>query len=107
MKIRVLLADDHKILREGLRSLLELQEGMKVVGEAETGRSTVQYARELHPDVVVMDITMPDLNGFEATRQIVSELPSIRVLALSMHADKQHIAKMFNAGAVGYLRKDC
>jgi DNA-binding NarL/FixJ family response regulator len=107
MNTRIILADDHRIVREGLRSLLKRQRGLDVVAEADNGITTIQLTMELRPDVVIMDITMPDLNGIEATRQIIAALPSTKVIALSMHADKQFIAGMFQAGAVGYLRKDC
>ena len=107
MSVKVILADDHRIMREGLRSLLEREDGIEVVGEAGDGRTTVELARRLQPDVVVMDISMPDLNGVEATRQISSEYPGIRVLALSMHSDKRFVAGVLGAGASGYLLKDC
>lgn len=106
MSIKILVADDHKILRKGLRSLLESEPDIEVVAEAENGRKTVELAREVCPDVVIMDVTMPDLNGIEATRQIVSEFPGAKVLALSMHHDEQLVLGMFCAGAVGYLLKD-
>jgi two-component system, NarL family, response regulator NreC len=105
MTIRILLADDHRILREGLISLLEKQPGLKVVGEAEDGRSTVRLTREVLPDIVVMDIKMPGLNGIEATRQILAENPAIKVIALSMHPDKHFVKAMLLAGASGYLLK--
>ncbi len=107
MGIRVLLADDHKIIRQGLRSLLEKQQGMEVVAEAEDGRSAVRLAAELAPDVVIMDVTMPDLNGFEATKQIISKSPDIKVVALSMHSDSLFVTEMLKSGAAGYLLKDC
>lgn len=107
MTIRVLVADDHKILREGLRSLLESQDDMEVVAEAEDGRTAVGLARELKPDVVVMDVAMPDLNGIEATRQIVADSPNVAVIGLSMHSDRRFVAGMLSAGAYGYLLKDC
>src|SRR6266850_3503966 len=107
MSIRVLLADDHKILREGLRSLLARKRGIEVVAEAGSGMSAVELARQCRPDIVIMDVTMPDLNGFEATRRILAEFPHVKIIALSMHSDKQYLARMFNAGAVGYLRKEC
>jgi two-component system response regulator NreC len=107
MSIRVLLADDHKIVRQGLRSLLEKQHGMEVIAEAEDGRTAVQLARKLSPDVVVMDIAMPDLNGIGATRQIIAEAPGVKVVALSMHSDKRFVTRMLRAGASGYLLKDC
>lgn len=106
MKTRVLLADDHKIMREGLRSLLAVSPGVEVVGEAGDGRSAVQLALKLSPDVVVMDIGMPDLNGVDATRQIKARSPKIKVIALSLHSDERFISGMFKAGASGYLLKD-
>ncbi len=107
MSIRILLADDHKIIREGLCTLLEKEQGMEVVGHAENGRMTVKLAMKLSPHIVIMDITMPDLNGIEATRRILSDLPSIKVIALSMHADRRFVTRMLEAGASGYLLKDC
>ena len=106
MNIKVLLADDHKIIRDGLRSLIERHPEMEVVGEADNGRTTIQLARELEPDVVIMDISMPDLNGIDATHQIVTDVPGIKVIALSMHSDKRFVVGMFKAGAAGYLLKD-
>lgn len=107
MSIRVLLSDDHRIMRQGLRALLEKEPDIKVVGEAEDGYSTIELARKLKPQVVVMDITMPDLNGIEATHHITKEMPDIKVLALSMHTDQRFVEKMLKAGATGYLPKDC
>ncbi len=107
MSIRVLIADDHKIMLAGLRSLLEKQTDFEVVGEADNGRKAVQMAQEKTPDVVVMDVSMPDLNGIEATMQIIESLPKTRVIALSMHSDKRFVMGMLRAGASGYLLKDC
>ena len=107
MNIRVLLSDDHRMVREGLRTLLDKEPNIEVVGEAEDGRSTIELVRKLRPQVVVMDITMPDLNGMDATRKIIEELPSVKVLALSMHTDQRFVERMLNAGAKGYLPKDC
>ncbi|MEW5722024.1 MAG: response regulator transcription factor [Thermodesulfobacteriota bacterium] len=107
MTVRIVLADDHNIVREGLRSLIEKEMGLEVVGEAEDGRTTVRLAAELKPDLVIMDVSMPDLNGIEATRQITREQPGTRVLALSMHSDKRFVAGILKAGASGYLLKDC
>jgi len=106
MSIRVFLADDHQIVREGLRTLLEKQPGMEVVGEAKTGREAVQLVQGLLPHVIIMDIGMPDLNGIEATRQIVAKTQSVKVIALSMHSDRRFVVEMLKAGASGYLLKD-
>jgi DNA-binding NarL/FixJ family response regulator len=105
-KIRILLAEDHAIVREGLRSLLEKQPDMEVVCEAEDGRIAVERARELLPDVVIMDITMPNLNGVEATRKIIKEFPQIKVIALSIHSSRRFVANMLGAGATGYVLKE-
>jgi len=105
--ISVLLADDHKIMRAGLRSLLEKTANVSVVAEADDGRQAVKLATQLRPDLVIMDISMPKLNGVEATRQIMTTLPNTKIIALSMHSDKRFLVEMFQAGAVGYLLKDC
>ena len=107
MPTRVLLADDHRIIREGLRALLQKQSDMKVVEEAQDGITAVRLAEKLHPDIVIMDIGMPDLNGIEAARQIISRVKGIKVIALSMHSDKRFVLEMLKAGASGYLLKDC
>jgi DNA-binding NarL/FixJ family response regulator len=107
VNIKVLLADDHRVFREGLRSLLEKAPGLSVVGEAENGRAAVRLVKELAPDVIVMDVSMPDLNGIEATRQIAARTPDTMVVALSMHADQRFVTEMLKAGARGYLLKDC
>lgn len=105
--IKILIVDDHKIVREGIRSLIEKQPNIKVVGEAENGREAIDLSAQLSPDVVLMDITMPDMNGIEATVQITSASKKIKVLALSMHADKRFVLRMIKAGAAGYLLKEC
>lgn len=105
MAIRIILAEDHKIMLEGLRSLIGKQSGITVIGEAGSGRMAVKLALELLPDIVIMDITMPDLNGIEATYQITSELQDTKVIILSMHDDKLYVIKAFKAGALGYLLK--
>jgi DNA-binding NarL/FixJ family response regulator len=94
-------------MRDGLRSLLEKNPGMEVIAEAANGRTTVRLARKLSPDVVVIDVSMPDLNGIEATRQIIAESPNVKVIALSVHSDKRFVVGMLKAGAKGYLLKDC
>jgi two-component system response regulator NreC len=107
MPTRILIADDHKIFREGLRTLLQNRGDIEVIGEADNGRSVVGLAAELRPDVVIMDVAMPDLNGIEATRQIMSGRAPAKVLALSMHSDSRFVTRMLQAGAQGYLLKDC
>ena len=106
MTVRVLLADDHRILREGLRRSLEAQ-GVDVVGEAVDGDEAVDLAEALRPKVVLMDVTMPVLDGVEATRRIRQRLPEVRVVILTMHADEATLARAMRAGADGYLVKDC
>lgn len=106
MKTTVLLVDDHKIFRDGLRTLIE-KEGMEVVGEAENGRKTIKLAEKLQPNVIIMDVSMPDMNGIEATRKIIAGFPAIKVIALSMHSDRRFVLGMLEAGASGYLLKDC
>src|SRR5260221_8179181 len=104
-KIPVLLADDHTVVRQGFRALLEAEPDIAIVGEAGTGRQAVQLARKLCPDVVVMDIAMPLLNGLEATRQIIKEVPACRVLVLSSYSDDEYVHQLTQAGAAGYLLK--
>ena len=106
MSIRILLADDHQIVREGLRALVTAQAGMTVVGESGNGRKAVEQVRELQPDVVVMDVGMPDLNGIEATRRILAENPRCKIVGLSMHSDRRFLSEMLKAGATAYLLKD-
>jgi len=106
MAIKVILADDHNILRAGLKSLLETASNIEVVGEADNGRDTVALVRQLEPDIVVMDVAMPDMNGVDATRKIAQLAPGVRVLALSGHSDGVYVKGMLEAGAKGYLLKD-
>src|SRR5262245_6764834 len=103
--VKVLLVDDHTVVRQGLKVLLEAEPDITVVGEAETGRQAVQLAKKLLPDVVVMDIAMPLLNGLQATRQIISDLPKTRVVILSSYSDDEYVHQLTEAGAAGYLLK--
>ncbi|MDP2917494.1 MAG: response regulator transcription factor [Dehalococcoidia bacterium] len=105
MKIRVLLADDHALVREGIRSLLQLNEDIEVVGEAGDGNEAINKARELKPDVVVMDISMPSVSGVDATRQILKENPAIRVVVLSRHDNLMYARSLLDAGALAYVPK--
>ncbi|MBT3353796.1 MAG: response regulator transcription factor [Candidatus Scalindua sp.] len=102
----VVLADDHMIIRDGLRALLERQPDMEVVAEADNGRTALKHVKELSPDIVIMDIGMRELNGIDATRQIVKKSPGVKILALSMYSDKRFIKGMLKAGASGYMLKD-
>ena len=106
MTIRVLLADDHAIMREGLRALLSASPGISVVADVANGREALRRAEELAPDVLVMDIAMPDLNGIEAARMIHEKFPAIRIVILSMHSSTEHIFRAFEAGASGYVLKE-
>jgi two-component system NarL family response regulator len=105
MRLRVLLVDDHELMRQGLRSILEREDEVEVVGEAADGRTALELARTLVPDVVIMDVAMQDLNGIEATRQIRAECPGVKVLALSSHSDARYVTAMLDAGASGYVLK--
>jgi two-component system response regulator NreC len=107
MSIKVLLADDHAIVRHGLTRSIQQEEDMEVVGQVGTGLAALEKTRELMPNVVLMDISMPDMNGMEATRLILRESPQMKVIALSMHSAKRYVREMFRAGASGYLLKDC
>jgi DNA-binding NarL/FixJ family response regulator len=107
MSIRIILADDHEILRHGLSKSFEHESDIKVIGQASNGHSAVEMVRELLPDVVIMDIGMPDLNGVEATRKIIKNTPKVKVIGLSMHSSDKYVREMFKAGASGYLLKNC
>jgi two-component system, NarL family, response regulator NreC len=106
MVTRLVLADDTKEFRQYLRALLGKDPGLTVLGEAEDGQAAIRLARELEPDIVIMDVAMPTTTGIEATRQIVASLPRIKVLALSVHADRRFVEAMLDAGASGYVLKD-
>lgn len=105
--ITVFIVDDHKILRDGIRALLDKEDDIRVIGEADTGRGAIDAVGLLHPDVIVMDIGMPDMNGIDAAKEILSMMPDARVLALSMYSDKRFVVEMMKTGAKGYLVKDC
>ena len=105
MSVRVLLADDHEIVRYGLRCLIEEQPDMEVVGDAENGHMAIDLARQLRPDVIIMDISMPDMNGVEATRRICKEIPTTKIVVLSMHRKRQFVIDMLKAGVSGYMLK--
>lgn len=107
MSIKVLLVDDHAIIREGLRSLLEKQPDIEVVADTDDGRKALELVRELSPDIVIMDVTMPRLGGIEATRQITGGFPDVKVIALSIHSRRRFVADMLSAGAAGYILKEC
>ena len=104
-KLRVLLADDHKIVRDGLRLLIDAQRDMRVIGEAGNGKDALQQAHDLKPDVVVMDLSMPKLNGLQATERLKAELPTVKVVALTVHEDPSYLLQLCKAGAVGYVLK--
>jgi two-component system, NarL family, response regulator NreC len=103
--MKILLVDDHQMMRDGLRAVLE-KEGLEVVGEAANGHEGIAAAHRLKPDVVVMDISMPELNGIDATRRLLAEMPGLKVIGLSMHSDRRYVLALFGAGAVGYLLKN-
>ena len=106
MPLRILLGDDHVIVREGLKALLKDMHDVEVVGEADNGRDIIKLCKEKSPDVIIMDVSMPDLNGVEATRQIVADFPKTRVIALSMHSSRRVVEEMIQAGAKGYVVKN-
>ncbi|MFI5252194.1 MAG: response regulator [Bacteroidota bacterium] len=107
MKTRVLIADDHGVVRDGVRIFLTHELNMEVVGEASDGKQAAQLARELVPDLVIIDINMPGMNGIESARQICAENENVKLIALSMHSDKRYVTEMLNLGASGYLLKEC
>ncbi len=107
MPTRILLVDDHAMIRQGLCSLLEKQPDIEVVGSVENGRQAVDTVHQLAPDIVIMDISMPNLNGIDATRKIAEEAGSVKIIALSIHSSRRFVAEMLKAGASGYILKDC
>jgi len=107
MTIRIIIADDHRVLREGLASLAEQNEDLTVVDQAESGREAIELCKEHRPDVVLMDVAMPDLNGVLATQKIIDQCPGVKVIALSSYSDQEYVGEMMEAGAMGYLLKDC
>ncbi len=107
MKSKVLIVDDHKMFRDGLKMLINRQKDMVVVGEAENGQEAIARTRELLPDVILMDVRMPVMDGVEAARRILAEMPGMKILALSMYSDDGFMADMKRAGALGYLLKGC
>jgi DNA-binding NarL/FixJ family response regulator len=106
VKIKILLVDDHKILRDGICALLKRYDDMEVVGEAPDGKTAIRLVNELAPDIVIMDISMPDINGIDATRKILADNQNVKVIALTMHYDRQFVSEIFKAGASGYLMKE-
>jgi len=107
MTYSILLADDHTIFRDGLKALIEKQDDLKVIAQASNGKQAFQLANQLIPDLAIIDISMPELNGFEATKAILKKIPKMKIIALSMHAQRHYILEMFKAGASAYLLKDC
>lgn len=105
--IRIVLAEDHGMMRDGLRALIRKEEGMRIVGEAETGTQAIDYAQRLGPHLMILDIGLPEVNGIDATRLILKEHPHIKIIGLSMHADRSLVGEMLKAGACGYVPKDC
>jgi len=107
IRVKILLVDNHTIFLDGLRMLIEKEPDMKVIGEADNGQRAIELAKRLTPDIVIMDITMPDMNGIDVTRAIIKDSPSTHIIALSVHSDRRLTSAMLEAGASGYLTKDC
>jgi two-component system, NarL family, response regulator NreC len=107
MSLKIIIADDHQIIREGLKNLLSRNPEIEIIAEAENGRESVTLALSLIPDLVIMDVSMPELNGIEATRLILKRYPEIKIIALTIHSEKQFVVEMLKAGASAYLLKDC
>lgn len=107
MITKIMVVDEHKILREGLSTLIAKQPDMEIIGEAKDGREALRLVDKLSPDLILMDVTMPNLNGIEATRKIKSKKPDIEIIALSLHSDRRYVLGMIDAGASGYLLKEC
>ena len=104
--VRIVLADDHQMIIDGLKMLIDDMKGIEIVGEAANGREAVRLVKELEPDIIIIDVAMPELNGIEATRQITSECPGVKIIVLSMHSEKRFVSLMFKAGAKAYLSKE-
>ncbi len=107
MNLKILIADDHKIVRQGLRSLIEKFKGAEIIGEADNGEEVIKMAKKTTPDIIIMDISMPKLNGITATKQILKANSKIKIICLSMYSEKQYVADMLKAGASAYILKDC
>ncbi len=107
MSIKIMIVDEHKILREGLSTLIAKQPNMEIIGEATDGREALELVNKLSPDIILMDVTMPNLSGIEATRKIKSKNSDIEIIALSLHSDRRYVLGMIDAGASGYLLKEC
>lgn len=107
MQVRILLVDDHTMFLNALRSVIEKESGFRIVGEAENGRQALEKVRELNPDVMILDIAMPELNGAETARKVAADHPQIKIIALSMYSEKRIVADMLKAGVRGYVLKDC
>ena len=105
-KVRVILADDHKLVRAGIKSLLESSGGISVIGEADNGREVIKLTEQLNPDIVFLDIAMPELNGLQAAEKIIKDFPDVAIAILSMHLDEEYVIQALKAGASGYLLKD-
>jgi YesN/AraC family two-component response regulator len=107
MKIRILIVDDNRLFRDGLKLVINSQSDMELIGEAENGERAIVMSRDLHPDIILMDVKMPIMNGTEATKRILSEMPGMKILALSMYATDEFNSSMIHAGALGYILKGC
>ena len=107
MKIKILIADDHQLFRDGIENLLSNSDAIQIIGQAATGKETLKLVKDLLPDIVLLDIGMPEMNGIQAAEKISKDFPDVRIIALSMYADKMNVKKMLESGAMAYLFKDC